>query len=154
MKKAILSTEIDLRLRPSYLLWGWWCLFSMLVMACLWWKLAFVWALSATAVYGLASGWHWTQLAATSWKHSIQRLRVDVYGQMTVVNRTGQVYQVSVLPDSVVHPWCLVLHMQLQLLHEAAAEPIMRTQRMLLLPDQADRASLTALRVWLRWGQA
>lgn len=125
----------------------------MLVMACLWWKLAFVWALSATAVYGLASGWHWMQLVATPWKHSIQSVRVDVYGQMTVVNRAGQVYQVSVLPDSVVHPWCLVLHLQMLPLHEAAPESMPRTQRMLLLPDQADSASLTALRVWLRWGR-
>lgn len=82
-------------------------------------------------------------------------MRVDVYGQMTVVTRIGQLYQVSVFPDSVVHPWCLVLHLQLlPIYEETETESLPRTQRMLLLPDQADSASLTALRVWLRWGPA
>jgi hypothetical protein len=154
MKKAILSSEIDLRLRPSTLLWGWWWLFSMLMMISLWWTLPFAWAAAGMGIYCIASGWQWTQLTATSWKKSIQTLRVDVYGQMTVTNQAGQAYQASVLPDSIVHPWCLILHLQLlSVAEDSAVESSPYHQRILLLPDQADSGTLSALRVWLRWGQ-
>lgn len=155
MKKAILSSEIDLRLQPSYLLWGWWCLFSMLVVACLWWKLPFGWAVSGTGLYCIVSSWQWTQLVATPWKHSIQTIRVDVFGHMTITNRSDQVYQATVLADSVVHPWCLVLHLHLDAMDEdSSTESCARNQRILLLPDQVEKGQLTAFRVWLRWGQA
>jgi toxin CptA len=155
MKKAILSSEIDLRLQPSYLLWGWWCLFSMLVVACLWWKLPVGWAVSGTGLYCIVSVWQWTKLVATSHQQSLQAVRVNVYGQMTVMNRMGQVFYADVLPDSVVHPWCMVLHLELRPLQEEAdAAFLSRKERFLVLPDQADRKSLAALRVWLRWGQA
>ena len=44
MKKAILSTEIGLRLRPSKFLWGWWWLFSILVVFSLVYSLPWRWA--------------------------------------------------------------------------------------------------------------
>jgi hypothetical protein len=154
MKKAILSSEIDLRLQPSYFLWGWWCLFSMLVMACLCWKLPFGWALCGIGLYCVVSGWQWTQLVATSWKQSIQTMRVDVFGHMTITNRAGQRYEASVLADSVVHPWCLVLHLHLRAMDEdSPTEACVRNQRILLLPDQVNKRHLKAFRVWLRWGQ-
>lgn len=163
MKKAILSSEIGLRLRPSLFLWGWWCLFSMLVVFSLLYCLPPVWAALGLFAYGLACIWQWMQLPATRWAWSVQSLRVDVFGHMTLTNTQGHLWSFKLQPDTVVHPAGLVLHMT-ALVREpeagAMSDPAALTfltrwllpKRLLILPDQADTAALQALRVWLKWG--
>lgn len=137
----------------------------MAVLASLWLSLPTQWAALGTFLYGLACLWQWTQLVATRWKYSIQALRVDVYGRMSVTNRQGQRWIIQLLPDSVVHHACLSLHIAyLELLTETTGEvpvradrwpwvwPWLKPQRLLILPDQADEISQQALHVWLKWG--
>jgi len=162
MKKAILSTEIGLRLRPSKFLWGWWWLFSILVMFSLLYSLPWRWAALAVLGYLLACVWQWTQLPATRWPWSVQSIRVDVFGQMTLTDKRGQTWSLIVLPDTVVHPACIVLHISALALQaddsafvHKLSTPIMRwlrPKRLLIVSDQADTQALQALRVWLKWG--
>lgn len=162
MKKAILSSEIGLRLRPSKFLWGWWWLFSILVVFSLVDCLPPVWAALGVLAYLLACVWQWTQLPATRWPWSVQSLRVDVFGQMTLTDKRGQIWSLIVLPDTVVHPACIVLHISALALQADASTlvqtpstPMMRwlrPKRLLILSDQADTQALQALRVWLKWG--
>ena len=164
MKKAILSTEIGLRLRPSKFLWGWWWLFSILVVLSLVYSLPWRWAALAVLGYLLACMWQWTQLPATRWAWSAQSIRVDVFGQMTLTDKRGQTWALTVLPDTVVHPACVVIHMAdlLQQQEEGgvpdAQRPSLLTRslspkRLLILPDQVHGGALKALRVWLKWGR-
>jgi hypothetical protein len=162
MKKAILSSEIGLRLRPSKFLWGWGWLFSMLVVFSLVYSLPLRWAALAVLAYILVCVWQWTQLPATRWPWSVQSLRVDVFGQMTLTDKRGHTWSFAVLPDSVVHPACIVLHLtalvpeedELSLVKTPSALMTrwFRPKRLLILPDQADTQALQALRVWLKWG--
>lgn len=165
MKKAILSSEIGLRLRPSLFLWGWWCLFSILVVLSLLYCLPPAWAALGLLSYVLACLWQWMQLPATRWPWSVQSLRVDVFGQMTLTNTRGELWSFKLQPDTVVHPACLVLHVrdvvQLQeagALHTHTQGSLhvltrwLQPKRLLILPDQADAQALKALRVWLKWG--
>lgn len=162
MKKTILPTEIALRFHPSKFLWGWWLLFTMAVVTSLWLTLPPGWALGGIFLYGLACLWQWTQLVATTWYFSVQSLHVDVYGHMTITNTLRQCWQVKVLPDSVVHHACMVLHIAyLDLKPDQSAEghsglrlmwKCLRPTRLLILFDQADAESQKALRVWLKWG--
>ncbi len=162
MKKAILSSEIGLRFRPSKFLWGWGWLFSMLVVFSLVYSLPLRWAALAVLAYILVCVWQWTQLPATRWPWSVQSLRVDVFGQMTLTDKRGQTWSFAVLPDSVVHPACIVLHLTAFVPQEiervlvktpsALMTRLLRPKRLLILPDQADTQALQALRVWLKWG--
>jgi hypothetical protein len=162
MKKAILSTEIGLRLRPSKFLWGWGGLFSMLVVFSLVYSLPWGWATLAVLAYLLACMWQWTQLPATRWPWSAQSVRVDVFGQMTLTDRRGQTWCFTVLPDTVVHPACIVLHITALVLQEGMSAMVptpstqlarwLRPKYLLILSDQADTQALQALRVWLKWG--
>lgn len=162
MKKAILSSEIGLRLRPSKFLWGWGWLFSMLVVLSLVYSLPLLWAALAVLVYMLVCVWQWTQLPATRWPWSVQSIRVDVFGQMTLTDKRGQIWSLIVLPDTVVHPACIVLHISALALQadsstlvQTPSTPMMRwlrPKRLLILSDQADTQALQALRVWLKWG--
>lgn len=163
MKRTILPSEIMLRFHPSRFLWGWWLLFSIAVLICLWLCLPVAWASGLTCLYAIACGWQWTQLLATRWRFSVQALRVDVFGQMSVSNALGQRWHVQVLPDSMVHYGCLVLHIAYLELHTAAATDhgnevtswiwrCLRPTRLLVLFDHTDAASQRALRVWLKWG--
>jgi hypothetical protein len=163
MKKPILPTEIVLRFHPSKFLWGWWLVFSMAVLLSLWVSLPVIWTIAGTVIYVVTCAWQWTQLVATRWKFSPQILHVDVFGEMTVTNISGQRWHIKVLPDSVVHHSLMVLHIDyLELQTEALDEEMtlsgdrlwrwMRPTRLLILFDQADTASQKALRVWLSWG--
>lgn len=165
MKKPILPTEIVLRFHPSRFLWGWWLLFSMAVLLCLWVYVPPLWAIAGSIVYLIASLWQWTQLVATNWHFSPQRLNIDVFGQMTVTNTLSHVWRIKVLPDSVVHHACIVLHIDyLELQSDASEENSqmpehytllwrwLRPTRLLILSDHAEPASQKALRVWLKWG--
>lgn len=161
MKKAILSSEIGLRFRPSHFLWGWWCLFSILIIASLVYSLTPVWAFFVLLAYLLASLWQWTQLLATRCPWSVHQLRVDVFGQMTLIDARGMAWAFKVKPNTVVHPLCLVLHLtELQPLNndmtfqanQACYQRWLQPRRLLILPDQADTHALQALRVWLKWG--
>ncbi|MDP8568408.1 protein YgfX [Methylophilus aquaticus] len=167
MKKPILPTEILIALHPSLYLWGWLGFFSMLVVGvlayCLPWPIAF----AAILLYAIYLLWQYTQLVATRHEHSIRTLRVDVYGQLSVVDGLGRRWFAEVLPDTVVHRYGLLIH--LHYLDEATADEQgvkesadrktnslmsrwLRPTRLLILPDHADAESLRALRVWLRWG--
>ncbi|HSI45271.1 MAG TPA: hypothetical protein VK950_03785 [Methylophilus sp.] len=165
MKKPILPTEIELRFHPSKFLWGWWLVFSMAVLLCLWVSLPLLWAIIGTVIYMIACVWQWSQLVATSWKFSPQLLSVDVFGTMTVTNTSGQRWLIKVLPESVVHHACMVLHIEyLELQSDALEENSniprhymllwrwLRPIRLLVLFDHADTASQKGLRVWLKWG--
>lgn len=165
MKKPILPTEIALRFHPSKFLWGWWLLFSIAVLFSLWLCLSPIWALAGTLLYAAASLWQWTQLVGTHWPFSVQMLAVDVFGQMTLTNRSGQRWNIEVLPDSIVYPGCMVLHITYQELQpdpdtddnsDATIEQLLwkclRPTRLLILFDHTDAASQKALRVWLKWG--
>lgn len=162
MKKAILSSEIGLRLRPSKFLWGWGWLFSMLVVLSLVYSLPLRWAALAVLVYMLVCVWQWTQLPATRWPWSVQSIKVDVFGQMTLTDKRGQIWSLIVLPDTVVHPACIVLHISALALQADSSTLVQtpstlmmrwfRPTRLLILPDQADTQALQALRVWLKWG--
>lgn len=165
MKKPILPTEIVLRFHPSKFLWGWWLVFSMAVLLCLWVCLPPWWALIGSLLYVITCCWQWTQLVATHWPFSPQALHVDVFGQMTVTNMLGQVWRIKVLADSVVHHGCIVLHIDYLELQSEASEgnghapdnpgvlwQCLRPRRLLVLFDHTDNASKKALRVWLKWG--
>lgn len=158
MKKPILPSEIEISFHPSNFLWGWCVVFSMLVLSSVWYCLPCQWSVVLTAIYLLACLWSFSRQLATGWRLSVQSLRVDVYGEMTLVNTMGQVWKVNVLPDTVVHPWCMVLHVQFQSpLNVEEADVIhwhrwLLPCRLLILPDHAGKQSLSALRVWLRWG--
>jgi hypothetical protein len=163
MKKPILPTEIVLRFHPSKFLWGWWLLFSMAVLFSVWLCLPVAWAIAGSAIYGLGCGWEWTQLVATRWRYSVQTLQVNVYGEMSVTDTSGQRWLVRVLPDSVVQHGLMVLHIDYLSSPPAAAEaqgpvpadklwPWLRPRRLLILFDQADAVSQKAMRVWLNWG--
>lgn len=167
MKKPILPTEIVIAFHPSLYLWGWLGFFSMLVVGvlayCLPWPIAF----AAMLLYAIYLLWQYTQLVATRREQSIRTLRVDVFGQLSVVDGLGRRWVAQVLPDTVVHGYGLVIH--LHYLDEATADAHgvnqsddhkasslicrwLRPTRLLILPDHADAESLRALRVWLRWG--
>lgn len=166
MKKPILPTEIVLRFHPSKFLWGWWLVFSIFVLLCVWTYLSLLWAIGMSLVYVGASLWQWTQLIATKWDFSPQVLNVDVFGQMTLVNTSGQKWLIKVLPDSVVHHGCIVLHIEyLELQSDQFADSsqlvpdkqmilwrCLRPTRILVLFDNADAALQKTLRVWLKWG--
>lgn len=152
MKKAILTTEIDLRLRPSKILWGWWAVFSILVLASLAYSLPVAWACCLAAFYSLASIMQWTQLVATGYQKSIQAMQVDVFGRMQATDRAGQHYAIQVLAGTVLHPWCLVLHVRCTPLSSANLPMTTRERRWLILPDQADPLLLADFRRWCRWG--
>ncbi len=159
MKKNILSSEIVLRFHPSKFLWGWCLLFSIAVLFSLWLCLPVAWAAGLTLMYAMACGWQWTQWLATRWIFSVQALRVDVFGQMSIRNTLGQIWRIRVLPDSVVHYRCIVLHiayLELQTAHgKEGVLPLwrwLRPTRLLVLPDHADADAQRALRVWLKWG--
>jgi hypothetical protein len=160
MKKPILPSEIVLRFHPSKFLWGWWLLFSIAVLVCLWICLPLMWAASMTLIYNTACFWQWTQLVGTHWKLSVQTLKVDVFGQMFVKNTLGQYWHINVLPDTFVHQHCIVLHIDYL---EQLAEPEeaqlkekwvwrwMRPTRLLILFNQTDCDAHRELRVWLKW---
>lgn len=165
MKKPILPSEITLRFHSSKFLWGWWLVFSIAVSFSLWLSLPSIWALAGTLLYVTASFWHWTQLIATSWRFSVQALKVDVFGQMVITNAVGQRWRIGVLPDSVVHHGCMVLHIFYTELQINASEEInsahhqkpllwrwLKPTRLLILFDHADTTAQKALRVWLKWG--
>lgn len=158
MKKPILPSEIEIFFHPSNFLWGWSVVFSMLVLGTVWYCLPWPWSVTLTAIYLLACLWSYSQQLATGWRLSVQSLRVDVYGEMTLVNTLGQVWKVSVLPETVVHPWCMVLHIEFQSLLDAEEADVLSwhhwllPRRLLILPDHTGKQSLSALRVWLRWG--
>lgn len=165
MKKPILPTEIALRFHPSKFLWGWWLLFSIAVLFSLWLCLSPIWALAGTLLYAAASLWQWTQLVGTRWRFSVQMLAVDVFGQMTVTNRSGQRWHIEVLPDSIVYPGCIVLHIFYQELQSDPSNESgqvsttersdwrwLKPKRLLVLFDHSDTAAQQALRVWLKWG--
>ena len=160
MKKAILSSEIGLRFRPSKFLWGWWVVFSILVLFSLVYSLPTLWAVLGLLAYTLWCAWQWTQLLATRWPWSVHALRVDVFGHMSLTNAKGQAWSFKLKPDTVVHPACMVLHLNGLELQENEAGELDQAwfarwlfpKRLLILPDQADAQSLQALRVWLKWG--
>lgn len=155
MKKAILTSEIDLRFRPSIFLWGWLGLFSILVCFSLWYCLPVRWAVPASMGYAALLFWQCRTLPAMRAMSSVQTLHVDVYGQMTVSTRDGRQWLCEVLPASVVQPAYLILHLQSQLNHEAdmgQALPGCPASHLLVMFDQAEASQLKALRVWLRWG--
>ncbi|MGQ2965536.1 hypothetical protein [Methylophilus sp.] len=163
MKKPILPTEIVLRFHPSKFLWGWWWLFSMAVLSSVWLCLPVVWAIAASFIYVVASVWQWTQLVATRWRFSPQTLRVDVFGEMSVTDTSGQRWLIKVLPDSVVHHGLIVLHIDYLPSQPLVAEAQMqeaadqrwrglRPRRLLILFDQADAVAQKSMRVWLKWG--
>ncbi|HSH87363.1 MAG TPA: hypothetical protein VK958_08970 [Methylophilus sp.] len=163
MKKPILPSEITLRFHPSNFLWGWWLVFSTAVLFSLWLSLSPLWAFFSTLVYAAASFWQWTQLVATTSKFSVQKFSVDVFGQMTITNTLGQWWRIEVLPDSVVHHRCMVLHLAYAELQSEVSEEkystqlqdlwrLLRPTRLLILFDHADPNSQKALRVWLKWG--
>lgn len=162
MKKPILPSEITLRFHPSKFLWGWWLVFSIAVLFSLWLCLSSLWAFAGTLLYIAASFWQWMQLVASHLQYSVQELKVDVFGQMTIINKIGQLWRIEVLPDSVVHHGCMVLHIvytELQTnVHEEAdpQKPFLwrwlKPTRLLILFDHADSRSQKALRVWLKWG--
>lgn len=159
MKKPILPSEIEISFHPSYFLWGWYIVFSMLVLFSLWVCLPWMWGVLLSLAYLLVSLWHYRQQVATSWRFSVQKLKVSVYGEMTLINRLGQCWRVNVLPDTVVHPWCMVLSLQYPPDDNSAWIELLgcddywvQPRRLLILPDHAPCASLGALRVWLKWG--
>lgn len=161
MKKAILASEIGLRFRPSLFLWGWWGIFSILVIASLVYSLTPAWAFFVLLAYLLASLCQWTQLLATRCPWSVHQLRVDVFGHMTLIDARGLTWSFNVKPSTVVHPLCLVLHLtDLQPVNndmtfqadQAWYQRWLQPRRLLILSDQADTHALQALRVWLKWG--
>ncbi|TXI47060.1 MAG: hypothetical protein E6Q52_01520 [Methylophilus sp.] len=135
----------------------------MLVVFSLLYCLPPTWAALGLLIYLLACLWQWMQLPATRWPWSVQSLRVDVFGQMTLTNTCGELWSFKLQPDSVVHPACLVLHVtEVVQLQEAGALHVqdslhflthwLQPKRLLILPDQADAQVLKSLRVWLKWG--
>lgn len=165
MKKPILPSEITLRFHPSKFLWGWWLVFSIAALFSLWLSLSPLWAFVGTLLYIAASLWQWTQLVGTQWRFSVQELKVDVFGHMTIINTIGQLWRVDVLPDSVVHHGYMVLHIAFTELHTGASEEFNRAHdqkpflwrwlkptRLLILFDHADTGAQKALRVWLKLG--
>lgn len=157
IKKPILASEIALRFHPSTFLWGWWVIFSIMVMTALTMTLSAGWAVAVAMGYLLACLWHATQLVAMPWGWSVHHLRIDVFGQAAIMNRHGQWWRIHILPDSVVHARCLVLHIAyLEPLEDAGAVvpllPWLTSSRLLILFDQAESSSQQALRVWLKWG--
>lgn len=159
MKKPILPSEIEISFHPSHFLWGWYMVFSMLVLFSVWVCLPWMWSVALSVVYLLAGLWSYRQQVATGWRLSVRKLRVDVYGEMTLINYQGQCWRVNVSPNSVVHPWCMVLSLQYPPDDHSALIASLSSddyralpRRLLILPDHAPRASLSALRVWLKWG--
>lgn len=153
MKKTILPAEIEITLHPSKSLWGWLLVFSILCMACVWFCLPACWAVFITSVYLLSGYWQYQQLPATGGPYSPQQLRVDVYGDITLSNRAGQIWQIEVLTDSVVYGRWLVLHVRYLMLPESPE--ILPTRRLPtflpLLADQMDADAFRRLKVFLLW---
>ncbi len=163
MKKAILPVEQVIGLSTSSFLWGWWLFFSMLNMACACYAMTWPWAAAYVVFYAAMSCWHYTQLAGVAWPDSVHVLRLDVYGQLWLHQYNAVIRPASVLPDSVVYPQLLCLH--LRLLPDEGTEqsvqtstnqlhPTTVTRWLLILPDMLSKEDLRALRVWLRWGNA
>lgn len=159
MKKNILSSEIYLNFKPSNFLWWWMVLFSTVVIFCVWYCCFWAWALFATLIYALACVFCYLQFVGTTYPRSIRTLRVDVYGAMTLTNVAGRVFKVEVLPDSVVHSYCIVLHVTQsdtkitkRILWSQFMHALLNTDRILILPDHAQKDMLRKLRVWLKWG--
>ncbi len=167
MKKPILPTEIVIAFHPSLYLWGWLGFFSMLVVGVLAYCLLWPIAIGAMLLYAIYLLWQYTQLIATRRVQSIRTLRVDVFGQLSVVDGLGRRWDAEVLPDTVVHRYGLVIHLNYLDEETADAQEVkesddrkasrlmsrwLRPTRLLILPDHADAESLRALRVWLRWG--
>lgn len=157
MKKPILPSEIEIAFHRSHFLLGWCLFFSTAVLLSIWCCLPWPWSAGLIMGYLLACVWQYGQWLSTGWRYSVHSLNVDVYGQMHLMSRCGQLWPVSVLSDSVVHPWCIALHLRYHIQDDPASEgsvrwPWLRPRYLLILPDHADRTSLRALRVWLRWG--
>lgn len=164
MKKPILPSEITLRFHPSQFLWGWWLVFSIAVLFSLWLSLSPLWACVGTLLYVGAGFWEWTQLVATQWRCSVHELKVDVFGQMAIIDTMGRLWRIEILPESVVHHGCMVLHIAYKELQKEAYDEAdarlkdsflskyLRPTRLLILFDHADTSSQKALRVWLKWG--
>lgn len=167
MKKPILPTEIVIAFHPSLYLWGWLGFFSILVVGALAYCLPWPIAIGAMMLYAIYLLWQYTQLIATRRMQSIRTLRVDVFGQLSVMDGLGRRWVAEVLSDTVVHRYGLVIH--LHYLDEVTADAQdvkvsddskvpsvicrwLRPTRLLILPDHANAESLRALRVWLRWG--
>lgn len=136
----------------------------MAVLSTVWLCLPVAWAIAVSALYGLACVWQWMQLVATRWRFSVQTLQVDVFGQMSVSDASGQRWHILVLPDSVVHHGLMVLHIaylpsppvNAEAQSQVSADKLwwlLRPRRLLILFDQAEPVSQKAMRVWLNWGQ-
>lgn len=134
----------------------------MLVVFSLVYSLPFVWAALGVLAYMLACLWQWTQLPAMHWAWSVQALRVDVFGQMTLSDKQGRIWSFKLRPDTVVHSACMVLHLADLDREEVdmTTHPVTLTfiarwfqpKRLLILADQGDAQALQSLRVWLKWG--
>ena len=160
MKKLILPTEIEIHFHPSHFLWGCLAVFSILLLGSVAYSCSPAVAIGIIGLYGLLLAWQCLRLPAMGFAGSIQRLRVDVYGDMTVTLGDGQQWLVAVGDDSLVHPCCISLRLHYrQPLGELSAGRLSqwaswrRPRWLLLLPDHAGEDQLHALRVWLRWGR-
>lgn len=159
MKKAILPAEITLALQASQLLLGWLLLISTLAVVCVLWSLSLVMALPLCALSVAWANWQVRKHALLSLPSSWRGLRVDVYGRMFVQDNRQQWHAVEILPESVVHPYLMILHFKPSegdgLKHHFFKRVLIRISGanvMVILLDQASAESRRQLRVWLRWG--
>lgn len=162
MKKPILAQALKIKLIHSKLLWGWLLLFSILVMFAISVSLNLTSGLCLAIVYALAA-LRWCQQHLG--QSRIQQIQVNVLGELFLTNTLNQTLQVKVLAGSVVHPWLMIVHFEPLLPNQASsATPwwggcwrwlrvsMWQTNTLLILPDQATEADLSAFRRWLRWG--
>lgn len=160
MKKPILANAIEISLYPSWILWGWLVLFSILVLVAIWISLTWGWALSLTMLYAMyVCVWSIRTVGACG----IRQLTVTIYGDVLITDKTNRQWRVTIKASSVVQGWLMVLHfedVQLVPLDDTTLTPHtkqawqtrLRPHALLILPDQASAAALSDLRRWLKWG--
>ncbi len=158
MKKAILPAEITLALQASQLLLGWLLLISTLAVVCVLWSLSLVMALPLCLLLVAWASRQVRKHALLCLPSSWRGLRVDMYGRMFVQDNRQQWHAVEILPQSVVHPYLMILHFKPSerdgLKHHFFKRiliSLLGENVMVILPGQAEAEDLRRLRVWLRW---
>lgn len=79
-------------------------------------------------------------------RHSCAAWQLDAAGRITLVLRNGEQSSGQLLPESLITPWLIVLHIVL--------DGGRKRRSLLILSDAMDAASYRRLRVELRWHDA
>lgn len=81
-------------------------------------------------------------------KHAIVALHINPDNTVQLVRKDGQVFEVRVMPSTVVTPFLSVLHCRLQTAHW-----FNRVQYLLIFADAVEADAYRRLRVYLRWAK-